>query len=252
MKAQRDDRIRALDDQFGRIFQAREYAVPGFGPARWLPDGTAYTTVERAHDTDAWDIVRYDVGAGARSILVAGSRLVPEGTNTAFATDDYAWSHDGQRLLVFTNTKRVWRQNTRGDYWVLDLDSRRMRRLGERCAALHADVREVLAGRVSRGVRSREQHPRRAPRRWTSDATDGRRVRYDQRNPSRTSSSSSYTQRPISGVPGFSLPRQFGCGGRTAGFDELVGGRLTARRLTGAVPDRAAESVRTSWLSSVP
>ena len=28
---------------------------------------------------------------------------------------------DGRRLLIFTNTRKVWRQNTRGDYWVLDV-----------------------------------------------------------------------------------------------------------------------------------
>ncbi len=28
---------------------------------------------------------------------------------------------DEQKLLIFTNSARVWRSNTRGDYWVLDL-----------------------------------------------------------------------------------------------------------------------------------
>ena len=34
------------------------------------------------------------------------------------------------RVLVFTNSKRVWRQNTRGDYWVLDRKSGVLRKLG--------------------------------------------------------------------------------------------------------------------------
>ncbi|HUV67449.1 MAG TPA: S9 family peptidase, partial [Sedimentisphaerales bacterium] len=33
-------------------------------------------------------------------------------------------------LLIFTNTKRVWRQNTRGDYWVLDLSDWKLQKLG--------------------------------------------------------------------------------------------------------------------------
>jgi dipeptidyl-peptidase-4 len=129
--AQQGDRVRTLDDQIGRIFQANEYAVPRFGPARWLPDGTAYSTVERSADRkDAWDIVRYDAGTGARSILVAGSRLVPPGADKALEIDDYRWSPDGRLLLVFTNTKRVWRRNTRGDYWVFDVASGALRQLG--------------------------------------------------------------------------------------------------------------------------
>jgi dipeptidyl-peptidase-4 len=130
-RAQQADRARALDEQIGRIFQAREYDPPRFGPARWLPDVSAYSTVERSPDrTDAWDIVRYDAGSGARSVLVAGSRLVPPGKTAALDIDDYAWSRDGRRLLVFTNTRKVWRQNTRGDYWVFDLAGGALERLG--------------------------------------------------------------------------------------------------------------------------
>ena len=39
-------------------------------------------------------------------------------------------SADGARLLVFTNTARVWRQHTRGDYWVLDRASGKLQQLG--------------------------------------------------------------------------------------------------------------------------
>ena len=37
----------ALSAQIDRIFKAREFEPPRFGPARWLPDGTAYAIVER-------------------------------------------------------------------------------------------------------------------------------------------------------------------------------------------------------------
>jgi dipeptidyl-peptidase-4 len=131
-RAEQSDAIRAaLDAQIGRIFQSPDFQVPRFGPARWMADGTAYTTVERAPDrADTWDIVRYDAASGARSVLVAGSSLVPPNSPGALEIDDYHWSRDGGRLLVFTNTERVWRQNTRGDYWVLDVATRRLQKIG--------------------------------------------------------------------------------------------------------------------------
>jgi dipeptidyl-peptidase 4 len=119
-----------LDAELGRIFQAGLYNPPTFGPARWLPDGSAYSTVEPSPAGGASDIVRYDAATGARSVLVPGARLLPPGRTTALTINDYAWSADGARLLVFTNTVKVWRQNTRGDYWVLDLQSGRLRQLG--------------------------------------------------------------------------------------------------------------------------
>ena len=129
--AQQDAGRRALDEQIGRIFASSEYQVPRFGPARWLPDGTSYTTVERSADRkDAREIVRYDAATGARSILVAASRLIPAGAPAPLSIDDYIWSGDAKKLLVFTNTKKVWRQNTRGDYWVLDLASGALKKLG--------------------------------------------------------------------------------------------------------------------------
>ncbi|HWK09106.1 MAG TPA: hypothetical protein VNR64_03595, partial [Vicinamibacterales bacterium] len=60
-RAQQDERARALDAQIDRIFAARAYDAPRFGPARWLPDGAAYTIVEHsAAQGGAPEIVRYD------------------------------------------------------------------------------------------------------------------------------------------------------------------------------------------------
>ncbi len=44
--------------------------------------------------------------------------------------DDYQWSEDGTQLLVFTNTEKVWRRNTRGDYWLLHLKKGTFNKLG--------------------------------------------------------------------------------------------------------------------------
>ncbi len=129
LSAQTLDRA-GVTAQLGRIFQDGAYDPPAFGPARWLPDGTAYTLVEPAGPAGGSDLVRYDAATGARSVLVASARLVPTGATAPLGIKDYAWSADGQRLLVFTSSVRVWRQETRGDYWVLDLTGDRLRQLG--------------------------------------------------------------------------------------------------------------------------
>jgi len=61
---------------------------------------------------------------------VPSKHLIPPGKKIPLSISDYDWSSDGKKLLIFTNTKRVWRQNTRGDYWVLDLKEWDLQKLG--------------------------------------------------------------------------------------------------------------------------
>lgn len=120
-----------VDSMMHRLFASREFAGQRFGPARWIEEGAAYTTVERSEEVEgASDIVRYETATGNRSVLVSASALIPEGDSTALGFDNYVWSPDNSRLLLFTNTERVWRQNSRGDYWVLDRNSGRLQQLG--------------------------------------------------------------------------------------------------------------------------
>ena len=129
-----------------QIFASRTYAPERFGPARWIEGGKAYTILEKSEGTKGgFDIVRYDSKTGARSILIAAASFVPAGDTVPLSVDDYIWSPDAQQLLIFTSTERVWRQNTRGDYWVLDRHTRRPPPAGRQgCSGLHDDVRQVL------------------------------------------------------------------------------------------------------------
>ena len=76
------------------------------------------------------DIVRYATATGARTVYVSAREMTPAGDSIPLAFDDYAWSANRVKLLLFTNTRRVWRENTRGDYWVLDRATARLTRLG--------------------------------------------------------------------------------------------------------------------------
>ena len=117
-----------------RIFASDEFRAERFGPARWLEGGEAYTTLEAEPAADGAkagrDIVRYDAATGERTVLVSARSLRPRGAESPLEVEDYDWSPDGSKLLVFTNSERVWRDNTRGDYWVLDVASGGLRKLG--------------------------------------------------------------------------------------------------------------------------
>ncbi len=108
-----------------------EFATQRFGPARWL-DGAHYATLEPAPGGGVLELVRYDAVSGTRDVLVGAAQLALGALGGKLVIEDYTFSPDGKQLLVFTDSERVWRQNTRGDYVVLALDGRgsKHRRLG--------------------------------------------------------------------------------------------------------------------------
>jgi len=113
-----------------RIFASGDFRTRRFGPARWMDDGSSYTTLERAGGRgSAAELVRIEAATGKRTVLVDAAKLTPKGAKEPLSIEDYDWSADHSQLLIFTNTRRVWRQNTRGDYWVLHLTSGALKKL---------------------------------------------------------------------------------------------------------------------------
>ncbi len=113
-----------------RIFSSGEFRGDWFGQLRWFDGGDAYVTLESSSDyPDFLDLVRNEPG-GERSVLIKAGDLIPAGASNPILVEDYTWSADKSRVLIYTNSKRVWRENTRGDYWVLDLTSQSLHKLG--------------------------------------------------------------------------------------------------------------------------
>jgi dipeptidyl-peptidase-4 len=120
----------ALRAQLERIFSKKDFETKTFGPYAWTEDGKAFTALESSPgQPDAKDLVRYDTATGARRVLVSAATLTPPG-GKPLDIESYSWSKDGKRLLVFANAKKVWRRKTRGDYWVVDLASGKLQKLG--------------------------------------------------------------------------------------------------------------------------
>ena len=113
------------------IFKNRTYSSNGYGPVRWMKDNKGYSTLERNKEVGGKDIIRYEAKSGVRSILVAANKLIPTGETKPLYIKNYEWSIDNSKLLIFTNTRKVWRYHTRGDYWVLDMASGTLTQVGK-------------------------------------------------------------------------------------------------------------------------
>ncbi len=88
----------------------------------WTSDGNAYTKMKEG------SIVRVNPKTDAETVLIKKEELAAA---AAKPIQSYAFSNDNSKLLLFTNTVKVWRLNTRGDYWVLDIASHKLTQLGK-------------------------------------------------------------------------------------------------------------------------
>ena len=127
LQAQQKNTELKLED----IYKNPVYGQAGFGPVRWMKDNQSYSVLEKNPLTGVPDIVKYEARTGKRSVLISSEQLIPEGKSKPLGVSDYIWSDDNSKLLIFTNTRRVWRYNTRGDYWVLNIKTNKLTQLGK-------------------------------------------------------------------------------------------------------------------------
>lgn len=88
---------------------------------KWLPDGSAYLR------TKDGGIVKVDPVSEAETVLVNKDQL----SAGMKSFQSYAFNNDYSRVLLFTNTVKVWRLRTKGDYWLLDLHTNRLTQMGK-------------------------------------------------------------------------------------------------------------------------
>ena len=113
-----DSSLLTLDRLFNNEFEAKSY-----GPIQWLNDGSGYTL------TEANEIIKYSSETGKREILIPSWRFIPPGETKPISLNNYSWSSNGARILIFTNTRFASFEGCmypescgiKGDYWVLDL-----------------------------------------------------------------------------------------------------------------------------------
>lgn len=131
------------------IHNTDEFRGDAAPSVRWMANGSAYTCLEPAQagatqgremgeigagglaetpvspsesgSSPEMELVAYDAQTRSRTVLATIEQLTPAGHDRALTVSDYSWSVDGGKLLIFTNTRKVWRTNTRGDYYWLDI-----------------------------------------------------------------------------------------------------------------------------------
>ncbi|SFW65505.1 dipeptidyl-peptidase-4 [Sinomicrobium oceani] len=113
-----------------RIYNSSEFRAERQRPVFWVEGGTAFVTIER-DEKGADQLIKYISKNNKSSIYLSASAITPEGADKGLNIEDFTLSPDESKVLIFTNSSRVWRSNTKGDYWVYDFDSGNLSRIGK-------------------------------------------------------------------------------------------------------------------------
>lgn len=113
-----------------RIYNSDEFTPERQKPIQWIENGSAYVTEEPSSSVmGAMELVRYSVEPYTRKIFIPAEALLINGKQ--IDVESFSLSPDGSKVLIFTNSSRVWRTNTKGDYWVYDLAAKTLRQIGK-------------------------------------------------------------------------------------------------------------------------
>jgi dipeptidyl-peptidase-4 len=114
-----------------RIFSAREFDSEPVDAVRWLPGGGGYLTFVRAKTaTKEPGLFIQNPAAGTVEALAAPRHFIPPGKTAPLAVDGISLSADASRLLLACNSQKIWRRTSRADFWVYDIGSHELQRIG--------------------------------------------------------------------------------------------------------------------------
>ena len=91
----------------------------------WSVDGNSF------YSSDDGAINAFSLVDRKQQILVSAQRLIPVGKKEGLEIKSFSFSTDFKKILIYTNSKKVWRYQTRGDYWVYKMSDSSLRQLGK-------------------------------------------------------------------------------------------------------------------------
>lgn len=92
---------------------------------KWANDGNSYYRLIKN------ELVQYTLPENQPKVVITRQQFTPKGKIDPIKIEFYSFSDDQQKMLIFNNTQRVWRLNSKGDYWVLDRTTGSLTQLGK-------------------------------------------------------------------------------------------------------------------------
>ena len=122
---QTDSKLLTID----RIYNSNEFLQDFERPMQWIENGEAYIIIEESDSVSGGDdLIKYTSEKQERSVFISAESLLVNGKPLQISS--FTLSDDGTKVLFLNNTSRVWRSYTKGDYWVYDFNTKKLKQLG--------------------------------------------------------------------------------------------------------------------------
>ncbi|MDX1546350.1 MAG: S9 family peptidase [Rhodothermales bacterium] len=137
------------------IHHARTFSGAAFRGGRWAETGPVVRFIETDEDDGATHLVSYNLETDARTRLIDGATLHAADVDRLIEIEGYQYSDDGRTVLFYTDSERVWRQNTKGFYYLYDLERQTLTPLSDRAAGFQMFAKLSPDGTRAAFVRDR-------------------------------------------------------------------------------------------------
>jgi dipeptidyl-peptidase-4 len=104
------------------------FSFNGEAQLNWTNDGDSYYKLEKNQ------LLSYTLPNHDPKTVITKEQLTPAGESEPLKIDHFTFSLDQQKVLLFTNTKKVWRLNSKGDYWVYNFKKNTLKQIGKTLA----------------------------------------------------------------------------------------------------------------------
>ncbi len=103
-----------------------------FQGGKWTDEGPVITYIESADTADATHLMRYNLRTDEQTRVIDGTNLHADDVDRIVPIEDYTFSEAGDKVLIYTDSEEVWRANTKGYYYVYDLDAQTLTPVSDR------------------------------------------------------------------------------------------------------------------------
>ena len=122
----------SIEFSLDAIHASSTFAPEVFEGGRWAEEGPVITYIQPADTGEATHLMRYNLETEEETRLVDGTNLYAEDVDRVVPIEDYQFGPDREKVLIYTDSKQVWRANTKGFYYVYDRSTQTLTPVADR------------------------------------------------------------------------------------------------------------------------